>query len=197
MILRDPNIVFIHQSKTAGSSISSLLRSNSVNGFDKNLINHHSLQAVVDNGYDLSEFQVVTSLRDPWSRVYSYYRMCYRPNALNFPHEWGSVLPRNRRVEFDEFVQKVNCSYRYMEDLIWYLSVNNKIYPHVRYLDFASISSEVKKWISEIGFSGKLPHYKKPHTYSCCIGPEVLNDPWYIDIIESRYAKELSHFFVD
>lgn len=191
MVIQNPNIIFIHQSKTAGTSITGLLKSVGNMIHHNRIINHHNLQAVVDHGIDIDDYTVVTCLRHPTERIFSYYRMCYAPGFFNYPRqEWGDIFPRTGDVSVQQFVENIHPGLRFLEDLFWYLTVDGELYPNITYLNFHTLQQDIG---TLLGKAVELPHRRRSDPKQNTSDPRA--QKWYCDTVGRMYEREIRQFF--
>lgn len=190
MVIQNPNVIFIHQSKTAGTSLTKWLKNTGEMLYHNDIINHHNLQAVVNHGVDIDDYTVFTVLRHPRDRIFSYYNMCYHPAGFNYPRDWGNLFDRHGYVSIEQFVERVHPGLRFLEDLFWYMSVDGGLYQHSHYLRFESLYQQLSQLLScEV----ELPHSRRRNPNLDVLDPRT--ESWYCDAVDLMYEHEIAHFF--
>lgn len=201
MLYNDPKIIFIHVSKTGGSSVSTFLKNYEKNGElkerDNKFNNHATLQYIHDQGIDLNEYTIFMIKRNPWERIVSFYLMCYggRGNTA-FPIDWRHEFPDKRYISFPEFYNVITPKHEFNEDYFHYLEVNGKIPDHVKMLDFNNLAENTTQFCKSLGLSSpinKFPHRKENRDMTK-LREYLLYDDEFIKIIAEKYKREIEYF---
>jgi hypothetical protein len=127
-----------------------------------------------------------TVIRNPWSRVYSWYRAVIRNNDVRKSYK----LPEN--LDFKEFV-KYHLDYHLgLREQFYWLFDSGKNIPMDFIARFENLQKDFLKIAEAIGLAnGELP--KKRFTGKSASYIEVYNNETK-DIIWKRYKKEISYF---
>lgn len=196
LISEKHNFIFVHVQKTAGESISMVLRDQIPN--IKPLLNKHDfavkgMRAIREEQW--RKYYKFAFVRNPWDRLVSWYSMIVNNGPRN--KLWEYVLRNSRN--FEEFVK--NCT----EMVHDYDGDKNCFFNQLDYLTdekgnlivdfigrYENLAEDFKKVCSVIGLQQlELPHerHKSKHThYSAYYTPQTR------EIVAQRYAKDIKYF---
>lgn len=185
MIIKPHNIIFIHISKTGGSSIRELIVEHFKHNYSDIMGMHYSLANVQDKlpSLDLNSFKVLAVKRNTWEKWASWYvQACFK-------HGWEHPYTKDGYNKY--FNRRVLGGY-----LDYFRLKDGTLFNNIHTLEFDNLDTGVIEFFqSEFNITvPRVPRVRVKNAPAYGYQQEIINDPVFQDIIANKFSEEIEHF---